>query len=66
MSDAHSSLSSAPLSQVDAGPASLSKAEAVSAYWYPQARREEWLADVIVHVVGIVLAIAGCSIARMC
>jgi hemolysin III len=39
---------------------SLSKAEAVDAYWYPQARREEWLADVIVHVVGIALAVAGC------
>jgi hemolysin III len=39
---------------------SLSKAEAVDAYWYPQSRRIEWLADVIVHVVGIVLAIAGC------
>ncbi len=41
---------------------SLSKAEAVEAYWYPQARREEWLADVIVHAVGIVLAIAGCTL----
>lgn len=40
---------------------SLSKAEAVDAYWYPQARREEWLADVIVHAVGIVLAVAGCT-----
>ncbi len=41
---------------------SLSKAqaEAVQAFWYPQARRSEWLADVIVHVVGIVLAVAGC------
>ncbi len=39
---------------------SLSKAEAVDAYWYPQARRAEWLADIIVHAVGIVLAIAGC------
>jgi hemolysin III len=39
---------------------SLSQAEAVDAYWYPQARREEWLADVIVHVVGLVMAIAGC------
>jgi hemolysin III len=39
---------------------SLSKAEAVSAYWYPQARRDYWLADVIVHAIGIVLAIAGC------
>lgn len=39
---------------------SLSKAEAVDAYWYPQARRAEWLADVIVHAVGIVLAIVGC------
>ena len=36
---------------------SLSKAEAIDAYWYPQSRREEWLADVIVHAVGIVLAI---------
>jgi hemolysin III len=41
---------------------SLSNAEAVDAYWYPQARREEWLADVIVHVVGIALAIAGCTL----
>jgi hemolysin III len=38
----------------------LSKAEAVDAYWYPQNRRIEWLADVIVHVVGLALAIAGC------
>ena len=37
----------------------LSKAEAVDAYWYPQSRRIEWLADVIVHAVGIVLAILG-------
>ena len=41
---------------------SLSKAEAVDAYWYPQARREEWLADVIVHAVGIVLAVIGCIV----
>ncbi len=39
---------------------SRSKAEAVAAYWYPQSRREEWLADVIVHAVGIILAIVGC------
>ncbi|MEQ1608198.1 MAG: hemolysin III family protein [Hyphomonadaceae bacterium] len=39
---------------------SRSKAEAVDAYWYPQSRREEWLADVIVHAVGIILAIVGC------
>ncbi len=39
---------------------SLSKAEAVDAYWYPQNRRIEWLADVIVHAVGLVLAIGGC------
>lgn len=39
---------------------SLSKAEAVDAYWYPQSRRIEWLADVIVHAVGLVLAVAGC------
>jgi hemolysin III len=39
---------------------SLSKAEAVDAYWYPQSRRVEWLADVIVHVVGLALAIGGC------
>ena len=38
----------------------LSKAEAADAYWYPQSRREEWLADVIVHAVGIVLAVIGC------
>ena len=48
-----------------AAPASLSKAEAISAYWYPQARREEWLADVIVHAVGIALAIAGCTLLVM-
>jgi hemolysin III len=41
---------------------SLSKAEAVDAYWYPQTRREEWLADVIVHAVGIILALAGCTL----
>jgi hemolysin III len=40
--------------------ASLSKAEAVSAYWYPQQHRHYWLADVIVHVVGIALAVGGC------
>ena len=39
---------------------SLSKAEAVDAYWYPQNRRIEWLADVIVHAVGLALAIGGC------
>ncbi|HVY88829.1 MAG TPA: hemolysin III family protein [Hyphomonadaceae bacterium] len=38
----------------------LSKAEAVDAYWYPQTRRIEWLADVIVHAVGLALAIGGC------
>lgn len=27
--------------------------------WYPQARRIEWIADVIVHVVGLVLAVVG-------
>ncbi len=37
-----------------------SQTEAVAAYWYPQTRRIEWLADVIVHAIGIVLAIAGC------
>ncbi len=41
---------------------SLSTAEAVDAYWYPQSRRAYWLADVIVHAVGIVLAIAGCIV----
>ena len=39
---------------------SLSKAEAVNAYWYPQQHRHYWLADVIVHAVGLVLAFAGC------
>ena len=41
---------------------SLSTAEAVDAYWYPQSRRAYWLADVIVHAVGLVLAIAGCIV----
>lgn len=31
-------------------------------YWYPQQRREEWIADVAVHVVGLLLAIAGCVV----
>lgn len=39
---------------------SPAQAEAVKAYWYPQQHRAYWLADVIVHAVGIVLAIAGC------
>jgi hemolysin III len=39
--------------------ASLSKAEVVDAYWYPQRRRIEWLADVVVHAVGLALAAAG-------
>jgi hemolysin III len=30
------------------------------AYWYPQSRRIEWLADVIVHAIGLALAIGGC------
>jgi hemolysin III len=38
----------------------LSKAEAVDAYWYPQSRRIEWLADVVVHIVGLALAVGGC------
>ncbi len=33
---------------------------AEGAYWYPQSRRIEWLADVIVHAVGLALAIGGC------
>jgi hemolysin III len=32
----------------------------VDAYWYPQNRRVEWLADVIVHAIGLALAVAGC------
>jgi hemolysin III len=39
-----------------------SQEAAVAAYWYPQTRRIEWLADVIVHAVGIVLAIVGCLV----
>lgn len=39
-----------------------SQEAAVAAYWYPQTRRAYWLADVIVHAVGIVLAIAGCLV----
>ncbi|MEZ5939322.1 MAG: hemolysin III family protein [Hyphomonadaceae bacterium] len=31
-------------------------------YWYPQARRVEWIADVVVHVVGLVLAVIGSAI----
>jgi len=38
----------------------LSTHAADGAYWYPQTRRIEWLADVIVHAVGLALAIAGC------
>ncbi len=29
-------------------------------YWYPQSRRIEWLADVVVHVIGLALAVVGC------
>jgi hemolysin III len=29
-------------------------------YWYPQSRRIEWLADVVVHAVGLALAAIGC------
>lgn len=32
------------------------------AAWYPQKRRIEWLADTIVHAVGLTLAIGGCFI----
>ena len=32
----------------------------MDAYWYPQSRRIEWLADVVVHAIGLALAIAGC------
>lgn len=28
--------------------------------WYPQDHRVEWIADLIVHAVGLALAIAGC------
>jgi len=41
---------------------SPAQAEAVKAYWYPQQHRAYWLADVIVHAVGIVLAIVGCIV----
>jgi len=41
--------------------ASSAVAETVKAVWYPQRnRRSEWLADVIVHAVGLALAIGGC------
>ncbi len=30
--------------------------------WYPQESRAEWLADLIVHVVGITLAVIGCAL----
>ena len=32
------------------------------AVWYPQTSRIEWLADVVVHAVGLVLAVAGCIV----
>ncbi len=28
--------------------------------WYPQSHRAEWIADLVVHAVGLALAIAGC------
>jgi hemolysin III len=37
----------------------IAVAAAEKAYWYPQSRRSEWLADVIVHAVGLILAIGG-------
>ncbi|MBI1362044.1 MAG: hemolysin III family protein [Alphaproteobacteria bacterium] len=40
--------------------ASNSSAAAQGAYWYPQSRRIEWIADVVVHAVGLALAVAGC------
>jgi hemolysin III len=30
--------------------------------WYPHGRRVEWLADVVVHTVGLVLAVLGCAV----
>ena len=39
---------------------SPSQAKAVKAYWYPQQQRHYWLADVIVHAVGLALAVVGC------
>ena len=39
---------------------SPSQAKAVKAYWYPQQHRHYWLADVIVHAVGLALAVVGC------
>jgi hemolysin III len=40
--------------------ASTPSAASATEYWYPQTRRVEWLADVIVHAVGLALAIGGC------
>jgi hemolysin III len=34
-------------------------------YWYPQSRRIEWLADVVVHAVGLALAVIGCALMIM-
>ncbi len=31
-----------------------------SVEWYPQDHRAEWIADIVVHAVGLALAIAGC------
>jgi len=35
-------------------------ATVAGAYWYPQTHRVEWLADIVVHAVGLALAIGGC------
>lgn len=41
--------------------AASSMTQTAKAVWYPQRnRRSEWLADVIVHAVGLALAIGGC------
>lgn len=40
--------------------ANLDTIEQRAELWYPQSRREEWLADAIVHAVGLLLAIGGC------
>ncbi len=40
--------------------ASNRSADAQGTYWYPQKRRIEWIADVVVHAVGLALAVAGC------
>ena len=39
---------------------SITMAPEGSVEWYPQDHRAEWIADIVVHAVGLALAVAGC------